>query len=67
MRRVHFNTHYGKGTITISAKNMVTRRVSVQLVSIDAGLPTIEMNEDNEMSADEACQYILDDQKNGLL
>ena len=67
MRRVHFNTDYGEGKITISGNDMSTRRIPAQIVPIESGLPTIEMDEEDDMSADEACQYILDDQENDRL
>ena len=67
MRRMHFNTHYGQGKITISGDDQIVRPIPAQIAPIEAGLPTIEMDEDDEMTADEACQYILDDQENAQL
>ena len=66
MRRVHCNPHYGSGTVTISGDDMRERRVPAQLVPIGMVLPTVELNED-ENSADLACQYLLDEQEKGQL
>jgi len=64
MRRMHFNTHYGQGLVTITGNDGTVRRIPVQIATIDTGLPTIEMEDDDEMTADQACQHIIDSQEN---
>ena len=62
MRRVHCNPHYGMGTVTITGDDGVVRPVQAQITPMEAGLPTIELDDDDDLSADEACQAILDEQ-----
>lgn len=67
MRRMHFNTHYGQGLVTIAGNDGAVRRIPAQIVPIDTGLPTIEMEDEDEMTADQACQQIIDSQENAQL
>ena len=64
MRRVHCNPHYGSGTVTISGDDMKLRQVQAQLAPMDTGLPVVEFDEEDE-SADLACQHLLDEQEKG--
>ena len=66
MRRVHCNPHYGSGNVTITGDDSKERKVPAQLVPITAELPTVELNDDED-SADLACQYLLDEQEKGQL
>lgn len=42
--------------------DMRTRDVPAQLSPLDIGLPTVEFEDDDEWSADDACQQLLDEQ-----
>ena len=66
MRRVHCNPHYGIGKITIAGDDRQTREVPGQLVAMEAGLPTVEFEEEDYDSADYACQQLLDEQENAM-
>ena len=66
LRRVHFVLHNGLGQVTIAGDDLQTRYIPAQLVAMETGLPTVEFDEDDEESADRACQDLLDDQKNVL-
>ena len=66
MRRTHCNPNYGSGIVTIRGDDMRERKVPAQLVPIESGLPTVELNEEED-SADLACQYLLDEQGKGQL
>ena len=64
MRHVHCNPHYGSGTITICVVDMQLREVKAQIVLMETGLPVVEFDEEEE-SADLACQHLLHEQKKG--
>ena len=66
LRRVHYILHNGLGQVTIAGNDLQTRYVPAQLVAMETGLPTVEFDEDDEESADRACQDLLDDQENVL-
>lgn len=67
MRRVHCNPHYGSGEVTIAGDDMQVRHVPAQITPMETGLPVVEFDEDNEESADSACQNLLDEQENAQL
>ncbi|KAL8825271.1 MAG: hypothetical protein Q9170_007862, partial [Blastenia crenularia] len=64
MRRVHCNPHYGLGKVTISGDDQKERNVPAALAPMEINLPTVEFDEDDEVSADQACQQLLDEQEN---
>jgi hypothetical protein len=66
MRRVYCNPYYGSGNVTITGDDSKERKVPAKLVSITAELPTVDLNDDED-SADLACQYLLDEQEKGQL
>lgn len=63
MRRVHCNQLFGEGKITIMGDDMRTREVPAQLSPLDIGLPTVEFEDDEGWSADDACQQLIDAQE----
>ena len=52
--------------MTITGDDSKERKVPAKLVSITAELPTVDLNDDED-SADLACQYLLDEQEKGQL
>ena len=64
LRRVHCKPDYGSGEIFISGDDHRPRRVPAELIAMESGLPIVEFEEDDEESADRACQELLDDQEN---
>ena len=64
LRRVHCKPDYGSGEIYITGDDHRQRRIPVELIAIENGLPIVEFEEDDEESADRACQELLDDQEN---
>ena len=67
LRRVHCNPHYGLGEITISGDDGQLRHVPAQITPMETGLPIVEFDEEDEESADLACQHLLDEQENARL
>ena len=66
LRRVHCNPHYGLGVVTINGSDNVLRQVPAQLAPLDTKLPVVEFDEEEE-TADQACQHLLEQQENSLL
>lgn len=66
MRRVHCNPHYGSGIVTINGSDDVLRQVPAQLAPMGTKLPIVEFDEEEE-SADQACQHLLEEQENSQL
>ena len=64
MRRVHCNSNYGSGAVTISGDDIQLRQVGSHLVLMKSGLPVVEFDEEDE-SADLTCQHLLDEQEKG--
>ena len=64
MRRVHCNPHFGKGRVTISGNNQIKREVPAQLAPIEVPLPTIKLDNDDELTANQAYKRLLDEQEN---
>ena len=52
MRRVHCNPHFGKGRVTISGDDQIEREVPVQLAPMEVPLPIVELDDDDELTAD---------------
>lgn len=62
MRRVNCTQIYGEGKVTIMGNDRYVMDVPLPIIPIDMpGLPTIEFDED-EMTADQVCQSLLDEQ-----
>ena len=64
MRRVHCNPHFGKGRVTISGDDQIEREVPAQLAPMEVPLPIVELDDDDELTADQACERLLDEQEN---
>ena len=62
--RVHCKPDYGSSEIYISGDDHRQRKVPVELIAIESGLPIVEFEEEDEKGADRACQELLDDQEN---
>lgn len=61
VRRVNCTQVYGEGKVTIMGNDLCVMDVPSPIIPIDMGLPTIEFDED-EKTADQACQDLLDEQ-----
>lgn len=48
MRRVHYNPHYGLGTLTISGDDMKVGTVPAQLFPMESGSPNVDFDEEDE-------------------
>ena len=65
MRRVASCPDYGTGKVVIKGDDGIVRRVPAELCPMEVHLPTVELevDEDNEDTADAACQFLLDQQE----
>jgi len=67
LRRVHCNQKYGQGKITVMGDDMTVREVPAQLMPVSTNLPVVELDEDDDWTADEACQHLLEEQEKAQL
>ena len=65
-RRTHCNPHFGSGVFTISGIDGIRRQIPAHLTPMGTNLPIVEFDEEEE-SADRACQHLLDEQENPSL
>lgn len=67
MRRVRLSQSYWDGKVTISGKDSSVMEVPTRLSPIKIELPDVELIEDEDCSADEACQQLIEDAENAML
>ena len=46
---------------------MTVREVPAQLMPVSTNLPVVELDEDDDWTADEACQHLLEEQEKAQL
>ncbi|KAL8707169.1 MAG: hypothetical protein Q9220_007754 [cf. Caloplaca sp. 1 TL-2023] len=63
MQRVHCNPNFGSGTVTIGGDDQQIREVPAALAPMETLLPVVEFDGDDEMTADQACQQLIDEQE----
>lgn len=67
LRRVHCNQKYDQNKITVMKNDMTIREVSTQLMSMSINLSVMKLNEDDDWTTDEVCQYLLEEQEKAQL
>jgi len=67
LRRVHCNQKYGQGKIIVMGDDMTVREIPAQLMPVSTNLSVVELDEDDDWTADEVCQHLLEEQEKAQL
>lgn len=64
MRRVRLNQSYADGKVTVCGQNPLPTKISTKLSLIQIDLPDVELEPDEDMTADQVIQQLLEDSEN---
>lgn len=67
MRQVRLSQSYADGKVTVRGQNSLPIEVPTKLSPIQIDLPEVELEPEEDMTADELCQQLLEDSGNGML
>lgn len=67
MRRVRLSQSYADGKVTVRGRNHLPTEVPTKLLPIQINLPEVELEPDEDMTADGLCQQLLEDSGNEML
>lgn len=67
MRRVRLSQSYANGRVTVRGQDSVPIEVPTKLSPIQIDLPEVELEPEENTTADELCQQLLNGSENGML
>lgn len=67
MRRVQLSQFYADGKVTVRGQDSLPIKAPTKLLPIQIDLPKVELESEEDMTADKLCQQLLEDSGNRML